>query len=121
MANRSETFHCPHCRIRLKKSPGASMLGEMQSGIVFGSMPPSVTCPSCGGAIDTQKMIAGEYDPQNSLIGLVIAIVSLGGVFWLCSKNGFGVWASIGISYAALIGIGLLLGAALSLRRKSRS
>lgn len=61
----SERFVCPHCGRSLTKSAQAYVLGEMGRGAVMGSLPPAVTCPGCGGAIDTGKMIAGDYDPPG--------------------------------------------------------
>ena len=59
---KSETFRCPHCRAELKKSAAAFVLGEAKSSVVMGGMDPTVTCPACGGSIETQSMIEGKYD-----------------------------------------------------------
>ena len=62
----SQTFYCPHCRRQLTKSAQAYVLGEAiaQKSIFIGlgEMAPYVTCPGCGGRIDSMKMVKGEYD-----------------------------------------------------------
>lgn len=74
----SETFYCPHCKRQLSKSAQAYVLGEIiESKAPFmglGEMAPFVTCPGCGGRIDSMKMIKGEYD-YNSEDGWTIIMV----------------------------------------------
>ena len=71
----SETFYCPHCKRQLTKSAQAYVLGEIiKSRAPFmglGEMAPFVTCPGCGGRIDSMKMVKGEYD-YNSEDGWTI-------------------------------------------------
>lgn len=66
----AETFHCPHCRRQLTKSPQAYIMGEAMSRkdqpfIAIGEMAQRVTCPGCLGWIDAEKMMRGEYDAQR--------------------------------------------------------
>lgn len=74
----SETFYCPHCKRQLTKSAQAYVLGEIiKSRAPFmglGEMAPFVTCPGCGGRIDSMKMVKGEYD-YNSEDGWTIIMV----------------------------------------------
>ncbi|TRX03224.1 hypothetical protein [Flavobacterium gawalongense] len=62
----SETFYCPHCKRQLTKSAQHYVQGEILESkspfISLGEPPLYVTCPACGGRIDTMKMIKGEYD-----------------------------------------------------------
>jgi hypothetical protein len=73
-----ETFYCPHCKRQLTKSAQAYVLGEIiKSRAPFmglGEMAPFVTCPGCGGRIDSMKMVKGEYD-YNSEDGWTIIMV----------------------------------------------
>src|SRR5687767_14406202 len=62
----SETFYCPQCKRQLTKSAQAYVLGEaieqQSKFIVMDGAPPDITCPGCGGRIDSMKMIKGDYD-----------------------------------------------------------
>src|SRR4051794_19017681 len=102
---KSEYFLCPHCRTQLRKSAAASVLGEAGGFAVMGGTP-TVPCPACGQAIDTLKMIEGKYDEsQWAEIGNALALV-----VWLFGTvilmmAGYGFWTSLGLSFAAGIGI----------------
>jgi hypothetical protein len=71
----SETFFCPHCHRQLTKSAQAYVMGEMMGSgggryVGVGSgMAQTVTCPGCGGAIDADRMIRGEYDGGRPMTG----------------------------------------------------
>jgi hypothetical protein len=86
---KSETFYCPHCRRQLTKSPLAFIRGEMERGVIMGGDVPTVTCPGCGGAIDTQKMIDGKYDyiekPWQTILKTVIGIAVFVFLIYKCS------------------------------------
>jgi hypothetical protein len=68
-----ETYYCPHCKKRIKKSMQAYLMGEsMTSGGHFaalGGTPEIVECPNCGGDIDNNKMMLGEYDARSGSAG----------------------------------------------------
>jgi DNA-directed RNA polymerase subunit RPC12/RpoP len=74
----SETFYCPHCKRQLTKSAQAYVLGEiLKSKAPFmglGGMAPYVSCPGCGGRIDSMKMVKGEYD-FNSVDGWTVLLI----------------------------------------------
>lgn|ERR1041385_2935365 len=102
---KSATFHCPHCRVSLTKSPQAQVLSELYLGgssfFAMGDMPDHIYCPGCRGEIDTMKMIQGEFDQRPlTASDLIIFIVVLGGFLGLLP---FAAW------WLALIG-GILLG-----------
>jgi len=81
-----ESFFCPHCNTRIKKSPQAYIMGESMTTkgahfIALGRPPDTAPCPSCGGAIDSQKMMMGEYDARSggsSSVGAVRFVVIAG-------------------------------------------
>lgn len=117
----SETFYCPNCSRQLTKSAQAYVLGEMMSNedanfIGLGEMPESVTCPGCGAAIDTKKMINGDYDHPLGWIGWtagwpewtagVVAFGALVGYFewpwWFAAICGYLVGVTLGIARAKL-------------------
>lgn len=74
----SETFYCPHCNRQLTKSAQAYVLGEIVKSkapfLGLGEMAQYVTCPGCGGRIDSMKMVKGEYD-YNSADGWTTLMV----------------------------------------------
>ncbi len=87
----SETFYCPRCHRQLTKSAQAYVLGEImgskKSGFIgLGELAETVTCPGCGTAIDTRKMIAGDYDRPGGRGGCLGPIAGLatfaGAVFY---------------------------------------
>lgn len=60
----SQTFYCPHCKTQQTKTDKAYLLGaayENDSLFMLDS-PLDLTCPGCGGSIDSMKMIQGLYD-----------------------------------------------------------
>jgi hypothetical protein len=70
----AETFYCPNCKRQLTKSAQAYVLGESMTTpgahfIALGSMPDTIKCPGCGGAIDNRKMLMGEYDTRSGKAG----------------------------------------------------
>lgn len=72
----SETCFCPHCKRSLTKSAQTYVMGEMLTDkdanfMLFGDPTTSkpVHCPSCGGLIDAQKMMRGEYDADPNATG----------------------------------------------------
>ena len=86
-----QTFYCPHCKSHLTKSAQAYVMGESMTteGAVFvhlGSLPETIQCPQCGGAIDNKKMMLGEYDHRAGQAGgsrvlpfiLLAAVVAFG-------------------------------------------
>jgi rubredoxin len=82
-----ESFFCPHCRSRVKKSAQAYIMGESMTTkgahfIAFGQMPDTMRCPSCGHDIDYKKMIMGEYDARvgGSSRGGAIRFIVLAGL-----------------------------------------
>ena len=106
MPSNSDTFHCPHCGVSLTKSAAASILGQV--GGFAGHVPPSVTCPGCGGDIDTRKMIAGDYDMGASPIAFLLSAIGfVAATLWLRSATGFNWFFSAGIVWGALIALGL--------------
>jgi hypothetical protein len=76
----SETFYCPHCKRQLTKSAQAYVLGEIVKSkapfMGLSGMAPYVSCPGCGGRIDSMKMVKGEYD-YNSADGWTVLMVLL--------------------------------------------
>jgi len=57
-------MRCPSCRVKLEKGPAAYVLGAAGYKVSVGDkLPPTVTCPSCGAAIPTQRMLDGDFDP----------------------------------------------------------
>jgi DNA-directed RNA polymerase subunit RPC12/RpoP len=82
-----ESYFCPHCNSRIKKSAQAYIMGESMTTkgahfIALGGMPDSRRCPSCGHDIDYKKMIMGEYDARSgkSSRGGAVRFVVLAGV-----------------------------------------
>jgi hypothetical protein len=83
-----ESFFCPHCNSRIKKRPQAYLMGESMTTkdahfIALGGIPDTAPCPSCGGEIDSQKMMLGEYDARsgsNSNSGGAVGFIVLAGV-----------------------------------------
>jgi rubredoxin len=113
----SEYFYCPQCRRQLKKSAQAYVLGEMfsggGSGIMMGDMPPNVTCPGCGAAIDAEKMIRGEYDGAGAgkwgwaeYLGLFIWAAA-----WIVIVNAWDApwWAGLLGGLAAALALSMLI------------
>ena len=65
----AETYFCPHCKRRIKKSAQAYLMGESMTiegaqFVALGGVRDIVPCPSCGGEIDNMKMMRGEYDAR---------------------------------------------------------
>jgi hypothetical protein len=118
---KSETFFCPHCRSQLKKSAQAWVLGEVQDTpgatyVGIGERAQTVTCPACGGAIDSAAMIAGKYDggggagaegAAGCLVG-VVAILLLIFAFevrvWIAVVLGIVVGGVVTKAVGALLG-----------------
>jgi hypothetical protein len=82
-----ESFFCPHCNNRVKKSAQAYIMGESMTTkgahfIALGGIPDTMRCPSCGHDIDYKKMIMGEYDarPGGSGSGGALRFVILAGL-----------------------------------------
>jgi hypothetical protein len=83
-----ESFFCPHCNTRIKKSAQAYIMGESMTTkgahfISLGRPPDTAPCPSCGGAIDSQKMMMGEYDARpgrSSNSGGAVRFIVLAGL-----------------------------------------
>lgn len=106
---KSEYFFCPHCRTKLQKSAAAFVMGEAKNAIVMGGMASSVTCPACGGAIDSQAMIAGKYDPPKaSWVETLIFFLWIGATIFLMVQFDFGFWSAIGIATGGIVLLALL-------------
>jgi hypothetical protein len=126
MTSASSKFNCPHCLVSLTKSAAAEVLGSMGasmgSGAYLGSLASSVTCPACGGAIDTQKMIAGHFDhEQGSALGCVFAAVFIiGGTYWINAATGYNVFASAGLAFGLFAALGLGVALLLTFWRRVR-
>jgi hypothetical protein len=82
-----ESFFCPHCNSRIKKSAQAYIMGESMTTkgahfIALGGRPETLRCPSCGDEIDAQKMMLGEYDARSgsSNSGGAVGFIVLAGV-----------------------------------------
>lgn len=101
--SKSLRFICPHCGIRLKKSLIAQNLGRAANPMEFA--PPSTPCPSCRKPIDTQRMLAGDYDElELGPLGILALVALLFGTPWVLFKYaGLNFWVSIGIAYGVLI------------------
>lgn len=107
----SETFYCPHCKSQLTKSAQAYVLGEIVKSkapfMGLGEMANYVTCPGCGGRIDSMKMIKGEYD-YSSADGwttlMVLVIIAAVIVFKFVLH-----WSWVAAALVGLIGGALLV------------
>ncbi len=111
----SQNFYCPHCRQQLTKSAQAYVLGEAiaqkSTFIGLGEMAPYVTCPGCGGRINSMKMIKGEYDLHPAeqkyfwvvLLGMLIGILFFKFVVYWSWVASFFVGAIAGAMIGMLI------------------
>ncbi|MBI3296542.1 MAG: hypothetical protein HYZ75_00140 [Elusimicrobia bacterium] len=99
-------FRCPRCRRMLEKGAAAFVLGSVgYAPKAEDPLPPSVTCPGCGFAIDTADMIAGRLDekadwlsPLAVVLGLAAAFVS----FYGFRRSGI---AAVGIGFGVTFAI----------------
>lgn len=55
-------MRCPRCRSALEKGAAAFVLGWAGVKPKPGDLPASVTCPRCGFALSTERMLAGDFD-----------------------------------------------------------
>lgn len=78
-------FYCPHCGAELDKGPTLWALGNDDVAFIGmgGPPPPTIHCPKCRGAIDTQQVIHGAYDTGKGSGCLIVMQVVFGAVGWL--------------------------------------
>jgi hypothetical protein len=100
----SEKFRCPRCSAVLTKSPMAVIIGGAGGFIGFGSMPSFITCPSCGGPIETDAMIRGDFDVHEPSGWATLAVLGLlaGGTALLHSRADLGLVPSFIVTLVAL-------------------
>ncbi len=106
----SEHMNCPHCGAQLQKSAAAQVLGEMGRSTIIGA-PETVSCPACGGSIDTQEMIRGKHDTSKwaATIGVICILVFIGGLIGFQSEE-YGWGETFVRAFVITIGAGIALG-----------